>query len=254
MPTRWLPWPGKQERHAARLRCALGVGRAPSKPAGSAPVRSRSVETLARTAASAAASRATSASRAGAPASKASWLARARPSIAAPRPARSAASEAAARTAPARGAREQQELRGQRQAAGRAVGAAILLHRDVGVGAAEAEGREPGAAGARPPRSRGGRRCWGGRGSPRRRAPRWGRPTLIVGGRTPWLSAVTTFNSDTAPAEVLGCPIKDFTEPSAARRVRSGPPNTRVMERTSVASPSSVPVPCASISPTVSGP
>ena len=209
---------------------------------------------MARTASSAEASRATSPSRAGAPGSNAAWLARARPSSEAPRPARSAASEAARSAASREGPENRRSWAGSGRRRAARWGPWYSSTVTWALVPPKPKADSPARRGWSAPEIHGRATVLGCTGQPSAASASLGAPTLIVGGSTPWRSAVTTLRSDTAPAEVLGCPMSDFTEPSAARRVRPGPPNTRVIERTSVASPSSVPVPWASISPTVSGP
>ena len=78
--------------------------------------------------------------------------------------------------------------------------------------------------------------------------------TLSVGGRTPWKSASDALMSPARPAAHLVWPICDFTDPSAHDPgVAPRSPNTSVSAVSSVRSPTTVPVPCASTSPTSAG-
>ena len=75
-----------------------------------------------------------------------------------------------------------------------------------------------------------------------------------VGGSTLWCSANAALMSPASPAAHLLCPIIDFTEPIAHDCGR--PPASRnnwPIARASVWSPTTVPVPCASTSPTRAG-
>ncbi len=75
-----------------------------------------------------------------------------------------------------------------------------------------------------------------------------------VGGRTPWYSASAHLISPAMPAAHLVWPICDFTEPSTqAPAVAPARPNTSVSVASSVRSPTTVPVPWASTSPTSAG-
>src|SRR3989442_12512582 len=74
------------------------------------------------------------------------------------------------------------------------------------------------------------------------------------GGRPLWYSARAPFPPPATPAVHLVWPIIDLTEPMA-HDCRGAPAasNTRLSVVTSAWSPATVPVPCASISPTVAG-
>lgn len=76
-----------------------------------------------------------------------------------------------------------------------------------------------------------------------------------VGGRTPVWTARAALISPASPAAHLVCPSCDFTEPSA-QAPGSAPDavNSSLSTASSVLSPTTVPVPCASIRPTSSGP
>ena len=73
-----------------------------------------------------------------------------------------------------------------------------------------------------------------------------------VGGRTPRERHSTVLISDAIPAAHLVCPIWLFTEPSA-QLCTPAPSNTVCIESSSVRSPTTVPVPCASMIPTFAG-
>jgi len=71
-----------------------------------------------------------------------------------------------------------------------------------------------------------------------------------VGGSSPWWTASAALIRPATPAAGIVWPIIDFTEPIPT----GGPsPNTCASVRSSASSPVGVPVPCASISPTVAG-
>ncbi len=74
-----------------------------------------------------------------------------------------------------------------------------------------------------------------------------------VGGRTPVWTARAALISPASPAAHLVCPSCDFTEPSA-QDPGSAPDavNSSLSTASSVLSPTTVPVPCASIRPTSS--
>jgi hypothetical protein len=76
----------------------------------------------------------------------------------------------------------------------------------------------------------------------------------IVPGRTPVCRAQATLISPASPAAHLVCPSWDFTEP-IVQLAGSAPfsVNTAVRVASSARSPTTVPVPCASIMPTSAG-
>ncbi len=78
--------------------------------------------------------------------------------------------------------------------------------------------------------------------------------TLIVGGSTLWCRAMASLIIPAAPAAALVWPICDFTLPTAAYALASvASARTEVSAFSSVASPTAVPVPCASNSSTLAG-
>jgi hypothetical protein len=81
-----------------------------------------------------------------------------------------------------------------------------------------------------------------------------GRDRCSVGGRTPVCRASAALITPAIPAAHLVCPICDFTEPSTALPGRAPDSvNSLVSVSSSVRSPTTVPVPCASIMPTSRG-
>jgi hypothetical protein len=75
-----------------------------------------------------------------------------------------------------------------------------------------------------------------------------------VGGLIPWCRARVVLMSPARPAAHLVCPIWDFTEPMA--QLPGAAPasvNTSVSVASSVRSPTTVPVPCASMRPICAG-
>ena len=77
---------------------------------------------------------------------------------------------------------------------------------------------------------------------------------MIVGGKTLWCNAKAALIKLAAPAAALVCPICDLTVPKAICCFFGlFAPKTLVIEVNSVGSPTIVPVPCASIKPTLAG-
>ena len=82
----------------------------------------------------------------------------------------------------------------------------------------------------------------------------FGRCRLRVGGSTRWCRQSATLMIDATPAAAFEWPIDDLIDPSThAPGAMPRSPNTRSIDWSSVRSPTTVPVPCASISPTDSG-
>ncbi len=76
-----------------------------------------------------------------------------------------------------------------------------------------------------------------------------------VGGSTPSYTASAALISPAMPEACMVCPSIDFTEPKPIPRPPAGPggPNTWARVSSSAASPTGVPVPCASSSPSAPG-
>ena len=74
-----------------------------------------------------------------------------------------------------------------------------------------------------------------------------------VGGTSPCSRARTALTNPATPAAASRWPTLVLTDPRAQYPLRRTSPNARVRAATSTGSPSSVPLPCASTYPTVSG-
>ncbi len=76
----------------------------------------------------------------------------------------------------------------------------------------------------------------------------------MVAGKTLWCKANAVLIKLAAPAAALACPICDLTLPSAiCCFLQLFSPKTSLRAVTSAGSPTMVPVPCASIKPTLVG-
>ena len=135
----------------------------------------------------------------------------------------------------------------------RAVGALVVGgQHDVEVGAAEAERADRRRSAPPPAPAHGRAAAWNTNGLVSASHAGFGCVRCSVGGLTPVCRASAALISPARPAAHLVCPICDFTEPSAqvARLRRPASVNTSVSVASSVRSPTTVPVPCASTSPT----
>ena len=84
--------------------------------------------------------------------------------------------------------------------------------------------------------------------------PGFGRSMLSVGGSTRRCSASAALTRPATPAVHLVCPICDLIDPSAMLPAAApAPPKKPLSVSSSVRSPTTVPVPCASTSPTEDG-
>ena len=238
MPGRWLPCPGKRSADLARAPSVVGRGTSPAfgrvltrrRPGAAARVSS-SVESA--TSAIRTPRRHGAATDSCAPCGGEREVPQP-PRLVRPGPPRRrrAARATAVGRASVRAAEGEQLGRPLRRARAAGGGPSVVrAQHDVEVGAAEAEGADPGDPLGRRRRPRAGRRCGRRTGCSRASQAGFGSVRCRVGGLTPVCRASAVLISPASPAAHLVCPICDLTEPSAqlpgcgtgvARTPRSG--------------------------------
>ncbi|CAM3144881.1 hypothetical protein SAXI111661_20080 [Saccharomonospora xinjiangensis] len=94
---------------------------------------------------------------------------------------------------------------------------------------------------------------WSRNGDPSRFSSGFTVSACSVGTSVRWCSCSTAFVSPEIPAAPSAWPMLDFTDPSEQLPGSAVSPNAVTSARNSIGSPSEVPVPCASSTPTVAG-